>query len=67
MKTKIKAILTTIAVLAALIGAVTVTVIFSYFVVLCLIGGVVCLGIYVIYMDALRYWDHKEEHDKKNN
>ena len=67
MKTKIKAILTTIAVLAALIGAVTVTVIFSYFVVLCLIGGVVCLGIYVIYMDALRYWDYKEKHGKKNN
>jgi len=41
MKTKIKAILTTIAVLAALIGAVTVTVIFSYFVVLCLIGVMV--------------------------
>lgn len=65
MKTKIKAILTTIAVLAGLIGVVTVSVIFSYFVVLCLAGGVVCLGIYVIYMDALRYWDRKEEHDKK--
>lgn len=65
MKTKIKAAFTTIAVLAALIGVVTVSVIYSYFVVFGLAGVVVCLGIYVIYMDALRYWDRKEEHDKK--
>jgi fatty acid desaturase len=65
MKTKIKAALTTIAVLAALIGAVTVTVIFSYFVVLCLVGVMVCLGIYVIYMAALQHWDYKEKHGKK--
>jgi hypothetical protein len=61
MKTKIKAILTTIVILAAAIC----TVMFSYFVVICLLGVMVCLGIYVIYMAALQHWDYKEEHGKK--
>lgn len=61
MKTKIKAILTTIAILVAAICIVM----FSYFVVICLLGVMVCLGIYVIYMAALQHWDYKEEHGKK--